>query len=449
MGLHKFSSMFKYTRPVQIIDMAGERVAIDAFWKLYQSLLAMEKVNTLTDKDGNPTAHIQTLLSNIIQMHRSGVKQIWVFDYQEPVERKEKGEHHNPAKQLEIEKRRQKKDVNQVKIQALTLEMFSNSKKLDFDDLDDTDNNPGESKIEPKRDIQSEIDELQKRNFQVTTAQVQDLKKMLDLLGIPYVEGIKGFEGEHIASYLVQQDIADAVFSGDSDPMAFGAKKLYRKVKKDIFEYDIEDIINQIKARSKSGIADLETFRRISVIMGTDFCNKTPGLGPQKVFEKYSTTNLTSEQKKAMEEFAKLDNAKLDIRIVNQDAVPFEKKNVEKLIDWLVDVKGFNRNRLTEVLAKAAAPVKSKNANLFQVAERKLPDRTLHSTENKPTKGSPEKRSTAKRSTAKKSQVPIKIVIDESELSFRPNESAKILDEPVISQPKPESTKTRKANDKK
>lgn len=431
--------MFKFVRPVQIIDMAGERVAIDAFWKLYQSLLAMEKVNTLTDKDGNPTAHIQTLLSNIIQMHRSGIKQIWVFDYQEPTERKEKGEHHNPAKQLEIEKRRQKKDVNQVKIQALTLEMFSNSKKLDFDDLDSSgldDTNTGESKSEQPRDIQSEIDELQKRNFQVTSGQVQDLKKMLDLLGIPYVEGIKGFEGEHIASYLVQQDMADAVFSGDSDPMAFGAKKLYRKVKKDIYEYHIDDIINQIKARSKNGVADLETFRRISVIMGTDFCNKTPGLGPQKVFEKYSTTNLTAEQKKAMEEFAKLDNAKLDIRIVNYDAVPFEKKNVEKLIDWLVDVKGFNRARLNEVLAKADAPLKkAKSANLFQVTEHKLPDRTVKSAEKAPTK----------RSAAKKQQVPVKIVIDDSEISFSQESEATPKPKPSAVDPLGPRTKTRKA----
>lgn len=356
MGIHKFSDSFKYTRPVNIMDMTGQTIAIDAFWKIYQANLGMEKIDALTDKDGNPTAYIQILLSNIIQMHRSGVKQIWVFDFQEdkPTEK-----HHNPAKQGEIDKRRQRKDVNHTKIQNLTLELFNRPKKLDFDEELD-----GMDTTETK--IQNEIDNLKKRTFHITRDQVDNLKKILFLLGIPYLEGISGYEGEHLASYLVQQDIADAVFSGDSDPIAFGAKRLYRKVKKDIFEYTLEDILRQIKEKSNTANPDLADFRKIAVILGGDFCAKTAGVGPRTVFQKYQSINLTTSQKECLDEFSKLDNAKLNLDIINKEAVPFEQKQINKLIDWLVDEKGFNRSRLVETLTKAATPIKSKSGNLFE-----------------------------------------------------------------------------------
>ena len=159
--------MFKPVRQVQIINMVGERIAIDAFWKIYQAILGLKTTETLTDQNGNPTAHIQILLSNIIQMHRSGIKQIWVFDFCDLEEKM--NQHHNPAKQGEIEKRKQRRDVNQTKIKALTLEMFKKSKQLDFDDVIDT--NDGNTTtdlpittsttlVETKkpRDIQAEID---------------------------------------------------------------------------------------------------------------------------------------------------------------------------------------------------------------------------------------------------------------------------------------------------
>lgn len=423
MGIKNFSKMFKPVKQIQIINMVGERIAIDAFWKIYQAILGLKNVDTLTDKYGNPTAHIQILLSNIIQMHRSGIKQIWVFDFCDMEEKT--NQHHNPAKQGEIEKRRQKRDVNQTKINALTLEMFKNSKKLDFDDAlpdqesetktesdkqktefiveRDTQKIDGPTKEQKStQNIQTEIDVLKKRSYQIKTEQIDDIKKILDLLGIPYINGIRGYEGEHIASYLVQQDMADAVFSGDSDPLAFGAKKLYRKIGKDIFEYTLLDIFNQIKTNANIPSADMEQFRKISVIMGTDNCEKTHGVGPRTVFSKFATINLVESQRKAIAEFSKLDQMQLELKINNKNVVPFEKQNIDKLIEWLTIEKGFNKNKLIDLLSKASTPIKSKAANLFDQPKQTEQKAQKHKTTEKVPK-----------KTAKKEQKII--ILDEDE----------------------------------
>ncbi len=397
MGLKKFSETYDYVRTVQIIDMAGERIAIDAFWKLYQALLGMEKVNQLTDRNGNTTAHIQVALSQILQMHRAGIKQIWVFDYVEEGPKTD-NKHHNPAKQAEIDKRRQNKDVNRMKIQALTLEAFNKPKTIDFGDLTET-------QEQEEKKHQTEINKLEKRSFTVTNDQVNDLKKILDLLNIPYVNGIEGYEGEQIASYLVQQDLADAVFSGDSDPLAFGAKKLYRSVKQHIYEYTLEDIFRQIKENSGTTEPTIDNFRKIAAIMGTDYCPKTPNVGPKTVFAKYFTINLTKEQKEAFAEFSKLDNEKINVEIINSNATPFESTKKQQLIDWLVAEKGFNRELLQKRLANADVPLKSKKTNLFTAEETKTA---------KPRKTKTKDETKVEQKPKRKTKT-LKIVLDETE----------------------------------
>ncbi|HXT83996.1 MAG TPA: hypothetical protein VN704_06660, partial [Verrucomicrobiae bacterium] len=51
---------------VKLTDFKGQRLCIDASNTIYQSILALESVQTLTDKDGNTTVHLNTILNKII-----------------------------------------------------------------------------------------------------------------------------------------------------------------------------------------------------------------------------------------------------------------------------------------------------------------------------------------------------------------------------------------------
>ena len=55
-----------------------------------------------------------------------------------------------------------------------------------------------------------------------------DLKKILRVLGVPYVNA--PFEAESQCAYLELHGLVDGVVTEDSDALLFGAKKVYRNI---------------------------------------------------------------------------------------------------------------------------------------------------------------------------------------------------------------------------
>ena len=68
---------------------------------------------------------------------------------------------------------------------------------------------------------------------------------MLKYLGIQCFQAEKGYEGEQLASYLVQNKYADAVISNDFDVLLFGSNKLITKKSKKMYLYNLADILDQ------------------------------------------------------------------------------------------------------------------------------------------------------------------------------------------------------------
>jgi hypothetical protein len=303
-----------------------------------------------------------------------GVKQIWVFDHdQDP-----NGEFHNPAKLDEILRRKKKRD--EAAQELLRLQDFKQEVPLFSDD--ENESQPEEQPEEQAEDEEIDLDAidekvktktkttnktvdkttedriltLEKRTFRPDKEMLNDIKLMLNCLNITYIEAPAGFEGEAIGSYLTTINKADAVYSGDTDPIAFGAKILYRTARdKKVYEYTQENVLAQIADKSSIEEPTIQEIRKAGVILGTDLAEKTPGIGPATVLKKLHTVKLTAKQKVAMQEFEKIpEEGQLEFH--NEDAVPFsDKEQIEKLITWLVDVKAFNRSRIQKQFDKAAS----------------------------------------------------------------------------------------------
>jgi flap endonuclease-1 len=376
MGWKNFSKLFEPTREVAISDMAGQLIAVDAMTEIYRAALATKSVSTLTDKYGAPTIHISVVISTVMDFMSNGVRQIWVFDHNQAPDK----EFHNVAKMPELAKRKAKKDKAIEDLKELfsddesDTEQPAKSGKMPADDdkINDANENNSDEEVEVVKKSTVKNLKVKKRNmlekqaFTVSPKMIADVKFILDKLGIYHIDAPEGFEAEGIASYLNKIGIVDAVFSGDTDAIAYGAKRLYRRVpiKKVILEYTYDDIIEQvIEKNSDIENPDIDLLIKCALVMGTDFCEKTHRIGPGTVLKRIEYIELTDEQEKAMVEFTKTPNISVQI-----EARP---TNVPGLIEWLVNERQFNEDRMIkkldlEIIALAnerQVSKKSKSAN--------------------------------------------------------------------------------------
>lgn len=370
MGVKDFSKVFKHKRTITLKDYKNKTLAIDAMTELYQASLATKSTHTLTDAEGNPTIHLSIILSRIIEMAKYNIKQLWVFDHNN----KNNSDFHNPAKNNELIKRKQRREKAIVKLQDIESKLMEvKNKELFSDDEEESKepkpkainktpaNNiqevPFEEEIEfPETEIENKVDQnkvlesrqnaLQKQIFTLGPNVINEIKLMFNYLGIHYVDAPETFEGEQIAAYLSATNQCDAVLTADSDPIPFGALILLRRNTRDkkIYEYTQEDILNQLE---EAGIAnpDLDDIRRICVVLGCDYNDRTPGIGPKTVLKKFQKVELTDAQKRGLVEFAK--EPADDIDVYNFNKVPLSSiDDINDLIEWLVVDKSFNKARL-------------------------------------------------------------------------------------------------------
>jgi hypothetical protein len=376
MGIKNFSKAFNAVRVVKPKDYAGRTLAIDAMTEIYRAALGAKSITTLTDSSGKPTLHISVILSNVLEFHRNNVGQIWIFDHnQNPND-----DFHNPAKLGELLKRKKRKDVAASEMKTLKdfqqqAPMFSDDeedeekesanqkdKSAELEELEDAelDELIADAKAPSSSNVSDRISSLEKRTFSANTEMINDVKLILTCLGIRYMEAPAGFEGEELASYLTKVGMTDAVYSGDTDPIAYGATILLRRNPRDkkIYEYTQEDILKQIAENSQVEEPDLSDIRKVAIALGTDLSEKTPGIGPKTVLKKLHTLKLTKKQKEVIKEFEKVpDETSLVVHNDGQTPLGPECRK-DELITWLVDEKAFNRTRLLAQFDKKAAPPK-------------------------------------------------------------------------------------------
>ncbi len=205
-----------------------------------------------------------------------------------------------------------------------------------------------------KKKKPANIHSLEKQAFSLPIEMIHDVKLILNFLKIKYIEAPQGFEGEAIASYLNEIGQVDAVYSGDTDPIAYGAKVMWRRNPRDkeIYEYTIEDILTQISTANENiPKPKFDDFLRAAMSLGTDACEKSPGIGAKTVLKKLHNIKLNAAQTKALGEFKKRPNPE-QISYYNNTTTPFVECDIDGLINWLVNDRSFNRTRITVQIQK-------------------------------------------------------------------------------------------------
>ncbi len=237
-------------KEISLDELKWKVVAIDAYNALYQFLAAIRQPDgtPLMDRQGRVTSHLSGLFYRTINLAEHGIKPVYVFDGKPP-----------EMKYMEIERRKKVKSEAAKKYEEAV-------KKGDM--------------------------EAAKRYAQMasklTDEMVKDAKRLLEAMGIPYVQAPA--EGEAQAAYIAKKGDAWAAASQDYDSLLFGAPRLVRNLaitgrrklpKKDVYVEVKPELIELDRLLKALGITR-EQLIVLAILVGTDYNpDGVKGIGPK------------------------------------------------------------------------------------------------------------------------------------------------------------------------
>lgn len=357
MGVEGLSKIVKPVREVKLQEFKGATFAIDAMIELNR---VFKGQIDLTNKEGEKTHHIRSLLSIILKLESYGIKQIWVFDHD--VSKDEDPSEHFKYKTETLEKRRAIKAKNKEKlwilqqkaneVEARMAEMSPESKnqltKL-FETIDG---------VDPElTQTNKEINIIQKRIDAPQRKEINDLKYMLNALGVEWVEALKTFEGEATCADLVKSKIANYAFTPDLDALMYGSPNVIKRSGKG---KDVKYYLYNLDSISGDLDISYEDLIKVGLCLGTD-ANKDgiKGIGVKTVLAKFQTAAdwTAAPFAELLEMFSRTcDISKLEFN--NIKSVSFMPEQIKNLIGWLVEKQNFDRDRTVKQFNNSLSNIK-------------------------------------------------------------------------------------------
>jgi len=310
-------------RELQMSELKGKIVAVDAFNALYQFLASVRQPDgtPLMDSKGRVTSHLSGLFYRNMSLLQEGMQLVYVFD----------GEYH-ALKGKTHEIRQEARDAAKEKY---------------------------ESAVE-----EGDIDGMGKYGrslMRLNSEMIEESKELLRAMGIAIVQAPG--EGEMQCAELVKSGEAYAVASQDYDALAVGGKRLIqnltlaRKRKTPTgFVYIAPEIIEYERVLNELGI-DGDQLICLSILVGTDFNpGGVKGIGPKKALALVSQKKYPVEIFKSVEE--RLDfNWQEVFEIfkrpnVVREKVVFPKFDENKIKEILVERHDFSADRIENHFSK-------------------------------------------------------------------------------------------------
>jgi flap endonuclease-1 len=324
--------------PIKLAELVGKVVAVDAFNAIYQFLATIRGPTgePLMNSRGEVTSHLSGLFYRNMNLLIEGIRPVYVFD----------GEMH-PLKGQEVERRQQ------VKEEAMT--MYSQALQ--------------EGRME-------DAVKYSKRTSVLTGAMVEDAKKLLSALGIPYIQAPA--DGEATAAYLTKKDLAYAAASQDYDSILFGAKKLVRnlavsgrrKVPGRNAYIDVEpEIIEFDNVLKETGLSQ-EQLVDVGILIGTDFNpDGFTGIGPKtalKLIKEAGRLENVEKVKHLLSQvpYKEIREIFLNPEVPKVEKLDFGEVNREKVLDLLCVQKSFSTDRVAGTLDRLQKAKESRSQSL-------------------------------------------------------------------------------------
>ena len=207
---------------------------------------------------------------------------------------------------------------------------------------------------------------------------ITETKKLLEFLGIPYVDA-EG-EGEAQAAYMNARGDVDLTVSQDFDSLLFGAPILIRNLTvtgkrklpdKQIWINITPEEIQLQKILDEHNISR-EALVDIGILIGTDFNEGIKGIGPKKALalikDNKNIENLITKKKiPEIVNYQEVRNLFLNPRLNKNYTISWKKMQENKVVELLCNEHQFTETRISNALKKYKKFSETfKQKNLFE-----------------------------------------------------------------------------------
>ncbi len=312
-------------RILTLANLRGKSFAVDANNHLYQflSLIRTKDGTPLKDSSGNITSHIAGLMFRSSRLiHDFDMKLVFVFDGYPP-----------KLKMNEIKRRREQREkaIREWK-EALRARDYR--------------------KAFSKAVMTSRL----------TKSMTDDAKKLLRLLGIPYLQAPS--EAEAQAAYMAMQGDVWSASSKDYDCVLFGSLNLTRYLTIYGRKYLPSKGVARPLKPELINLQELLLYHKITrpqlvdlaILVGTDFNKGIKGVGPKtalKLVKKYKRIErLPRKFQQEIPNYIEVREIFLTPKTTSQYDVNFGSLYEEGLYHFLCDQRGFNRTRVELVVRR-------------------------------------------------------------------------------------------------
>jgi flap endonuclease-1 len=239
-------------KEIEISDLKGKTICVDAFNTLYQFLSSIRQVDgtPLMDRKKRVTSHLSGIFYRNISLLEDGIKLVYVFDGIPPEQ-----------KFGTFRKREEGRDTAKEKYETAK----------------------SEEDLEGMRRYSSQL-------IRLNEEMIRESKELLEAMGIAVIQAPG--EGEAQAAHSAKRGGVFAAASQDYDSLLFGAPKLIRnltlakkrktisgwvEVKPEIIE--LEYVLNSLEI-------NLDQLICLGILVGTDYNPKgIPGIGQKKALQ--------------------------------------------------------------------------------------------------------------------------------------------------------------------
>jgi flap endonuclease-1 len=310
---------------ISFSDLTDRKIAVDAFNTLYQfiSIIRQPDGTPLKDRKGRVTSHLSGLFYRNMNLLEQGIQPIYVFDGVPP-----------KLKSKEIKRRRAiRKDAH---------EKWELAKE--------------EGRIEDAR-------KAAQASSRLTTDMIEEGKKVLEALGIPVIQAPS--EGEALAAQMAREDLVWASASQDNDSLLYNCPRMIRnlslsgrrRVSRSRSYKTIHPELIDLEVNLKLLGITREQLIDIAILVGTDYNEKVPGIGPKtalKLILKHGRLEEVEKAKGTEFDFPydEIRDIFLNPPRLKLNAPTITDPQADKIIEILCREHDFNEDRIQRSLKK-------------------------------------------------------------------------------------------------
>jgi flap endonuclease-1 len=303
-------------KKIEIEDLSGKWVAVDAFNTLYQflSIIRQRDGTPLMDRSGRVTSHLSGILYRTASLIEAGVKIAYVFD----------GQPH-PFKANTIQERSEIREKAAV--------AWEQAKASGED---------GFKYAQASSRLNAEI--------------LDDSKRLIQSMGLPIIQAPS--EGEAQAAYMAIRGDVFIAASQDYDSLLFGAPRVVRNLaitgkrklpKKNIY-VDVEpEVMTLDDELSRLGI-DRKQLVEIGIMCGTDYNSGLSRVGPKTALklirEHKDLESVLAAQSEMIDNYEEIRDFFLHPDTMDDYDIRMKKPNVDEIVSFLSGERDFDEGRV-------------------------------------------------------------------------------------------------------